>query len=556
MCQLLYAYCLVCVNVKLTCSNQTKKGSKTTIMATQASSVRENIINVFGAKQISSLIDVSVTEPNEVILEEYGLKLLTKQIMTFSFECFISSVSHGSGRSASDRQFYYVNSRPCELTKVTKLVNEIYRQFNANQYPFVYLNILIERNHIDINVTPDKRQIFLDNEKLVLATLKSSLLDAFKDFPSTYTLQNLNVTKNINKTNEDKSKAVKRTLVKDKETLQESFLNCFKKKIKKNESEVAICNNSFINDDNVAIKNNTCSSPLSNQIPNVESEVVAKDIVLFEIQNTENTNKTEKYSILQGTLVPSNIYKESKNITSNEIQNLKVNECKSIREAEHDENIDKDPRSPNNNLKNTGYLEDTQNDSKNIKSLMNLISSNKKYIQEKEKNNSFPKCNKMAVINTSFEIIQDNIKRKLRICDKTLKNENAVRFRSQINPDSNAQAEQELQKQITKNKFQEMKIVGQFNLAFIIAQLENDLFIIDQHASDEKYNFEQLQMNTTLETQILVKYKLLFNLISKHYIYLYFSPKELHLTAANESLLIDNEDIFKKNGFVFSIDPT
>lgn len=34
-----------------------------------------------------------------------------------------------------------------------------------------------------------------------------------------------------------------------------------------------------------------------------------------------------------------------------------------------------------------------------------------------------------------------------------------------------------------------------------------------------------------------------------------FSPKPLELTAANESLLIDNEDLFRKNGFSFKIDP-
>ena len=36
-----------------------------------------------------------------------------------------------------------------------------------------------------------------------------------------------------------------------------------------------------------------------------------------------------------------------------------------------------------------------------------------------------------------------------------------------------------------------MKVIGQFNKGFIIAQLDDDLFIVDQHASDEKFNFEK-----------------------------------------------------------------
>lgn len=49
-----------------------------------------------------------------------------------------------------------------------------------------------------------------------------------------------------------------------------------------------------------------------------------------------------------------------------------------------------------------------------------------------------------------------------------------------------------------------MEVIGQFNLGFIIAKLNSDLFIIDQHAADEKYNFETLQQATRLKPQKLV----------------------------------------------------
>jgi DNA mismatch repair ATPase MutL len=35
--------------------------------------------------------------------------------------------------------------------------------------------------------------------------------------------------------------------------------------------------------------------------------------------------------------------------------------------------------------------------------------------------------------------------------------------------------------------FPRMRVVGQFNLGFILAELEGDLYILDQHACDEKY---------------------------------------------------------------------
>lgn len=56
----------------------------------------------------------------------------------------------------------------------------------------------------------------------------------------------------------------------------------------------------------------------------------------------------------------------------------------------------------------------------------------------------------------------------------------------------------------SKDMFKYMEIIGQFNLGFIITKLKSDLFIIDQHATDEKYNFEMLQQNTVLKGQRLI----------------------------------------------------
>ncbi len=32
-----------------------------------------------------------------------------------------------------------------------------------------------------------------------------------------------------------------------------------------------------------------------------------------------------------------------------------------------------------------------------------------------------------------------------------------------------------------------MKVIGQFNLGFIIAEVDEELYILDQHACDEKF---------------------------------------------------------------------
>ncbi|KAI5293281.1 hypothetical protein KEM52_005688 [Ascosphaera acerosa] len=100
---------------------------------------------------------------------------------------------------------------------------------------------------------------------------------------------------------------------------------------------------------------------------------------------------------------------------------------------------------------------------------------------------------------------------------------------------------------VTKEDFSRMKVVGQFNLGFILAVRpgrrlsdgtagKDELFIIDQHASDEKYNFERLQAETVVQTQRLVR------------------PKILDLTAVEEETIIDNLPMLEKNGFVVDVD--
>ncbi|GMF31768.1 unnamed protein product [Phytophthora fragariaefolia] len=93
-----------------------------------------------------------------------------------------------------------------------------------------------------------------------------------------------------------------------------------------------------------------------------------------------------------------------------------------------------------------------------------------------------------------------------------------------------------LQRVLKKEDFKRMEVLGQFNLGFIIGKLDNDLFIIDQHASDEKYNYETLQQTTVMHQQPLVR------------------PLILELTAGEEMVILDHLDVFAKNGFTFLVD--
>ena len=112
-------------------------------------------------------------------------------------------------------------------------------------------------------------------------------------------------------------------------------------------------------------------------------------------------------------------------------------------------------------------------------------------------------------------------------------------------------AEERLSLNVSKGDFSRMKVVGQFNLGFILAtrypytnrtdesappRVDDELFIIDQHASDEIYNFERLQAQTVVQNQRLVV------------------PRTLELTAIEEEIIMENAEALEKNGFSVEVD--
>jgi DNA mismatch repair protein PMS2 len=234
MVQIIQAYCLVNEKVRIKCTNQDGNKARTTVVnSLGGSTVKDNITNVFTANQAAALIplkpailksgiqsDTSMianeTADGELVLTQEDVDNLN--LSRFQLDGWISSCEHGKGRSTKDRQYYYVNSRPCDPDKISKMVNETYRKYNPSQYPFVFLNVKLNKQEIDVNVTPDKRQIFISNEKIMLLALKKALLNTFGTIPSTFKHQNLDISKSFRQPMANSTKLEK--------SLDESNLDC------------------------------------------------------------------------------------------------------------------------------------------------------------------------------------------------------------------------------------------------------------------------------------------------------------------------------------------
>eukprot|EP00300_Choanocystis_sp_HF-7_P004889 c13763_g1_i2.p1 GENE.c13763_g1_i2~~c13763_g1_i2.p1 ORF type:complete len:547 (+),score=92.21 c13763_g1_i2:390-2030(+) len=171
---LLQSYAIVNDNVRLTCTHYPQAGSKTLCITTAgAKTMRENIASVFGTKQAGQLLPLQGSTPDGSV----------------SFDGFVSKIEQGCWRSSPDRQFTYLNSRPVDLPKLTREINAVYRSFFSNtssHMPVLFLNVKVPTDAFDVNVTPDKRKVFLHNEDELCELIKQTLETMYQPSRFTY----------------------------------------------------------------------------------------------------------------------------------------------------------------------------------------------------------------------------------------------------------------------------------------------------------------------------------------------------------------------------------
>ncbi|NWU78964.1 PMS2 endonuclease, partial [Onychorhynchus coronatus] len=577
MVQLLQAYCIVSKGVRINCTNQVGQGRKSCVISTAGSaSLKENIGAVFGQKQLQSLIPFVQLPPSEAVCEEYGLNAADMPPNLYRITGFISRCDHGVGRSATDRQFFFINQRPCDPAKVVKIVNEVYHLHNKHQYPFVVLNIGVDSECVDINVTPDKRQILLQEEKFLLAIIKTSLMEMFGS-----EVNKLNVNQKLldiagrTKTLPEETEKPQVEMLSDSETespsregkrtmtlarLRESFSlhqtpECNFQSPKKVKQQHSSPRQMLLD---CTVSTGKTPKAVLNKEPEgcrkMDSKVSVPSRYLRKLEDNSDSGFCSISESDAGCSTPEagSCINSERAINSEEefcsteeqLQNAGCSK-KSLdcdvqvlgTEPESDQGNDWTDQSKFSQEANSSSPGVKRFKSRNFKSKAEDLEAGKYPEVKNTCVDVLVEVKKKTVpLEFSMKVLAEKVKKVIQQQQKRTETENYRRFKAKISPGDNKVAEDELRKEISKEMFAKMEIIGQFNLGFIITKLNSDLFIIDQHATDEKYNFEMLQQHTVLQGQKLIV------------------PQNLNLTAVNETVLIENLEIFKKNGFDFVID--
>ncbi|RXG67168.1 Mismatch repair endonuclease PMS2 [Armadillidium vulgare] len=475
-----------------------------------------------------------------------------------------------------------------------RVVNDIYHRYNKHQFPMVVLNIKMQEEDVDINVTPDKRQILIGREKHLLATIKSTLINLYEKIPSTLDIRNFGITKTSSPklkieelsnpsspsspNNPKKLSSLMQRFSRTPTSSPVNFDSPFSPSggLKRPMSPLA---NIQANKKQMKLQDYSCRINGNS----VNTETVSSDLLSSENKATEEgldvsisedfmpleIDESESQNDIPQELLSSDNTDENKVVSNHNLSTFAEKE-------NHEPNLRKETPSSKFKARDIHCKTDNfLNTLKAKKKFFSESSTNKKQAEEKIDNHEIilieDNTNKSPTSeNYSLEVCAEVLKPKIiyddnskcdmkrlsevksknipfsldhvrkRLHNKKLsdsnKNELFRKFRAQISPTDNKTAEEELKREISKESFSFMEIIGQFNLGFMITRLHSDLFIIDQHATDEKYNFETLQKTCVMQNQKLI------------------IPQALELTAANEGILLDNIEIFTKNGFSFQID--
>eukprot|EP00070_Physeter_catodon_P017964 XP_023977422.1 mismatch repair endonuclease PMS2 isoform X1 [Physeter catodon] len=524
MVQVLHAYCIISAGVRVSCTNQVGQGKRQPVVCTSGgSSMKENIGSVFGQKQLQSLIPFVQLPPSDTVREEYGLSPSQALRNLFCISGFISHCAHGVGRSSTDRQFFFINRRPCDPAKVSRLVNEVYHMYNRHQYPFVVLNISVDLGHLikRHSAELEKPMPGKQDDPAPLRTRGEEKRAA--------TISRLREAFSLRHTVENKSRGPKATDPRRISPRQKSSTPF-------PSASGPLCSWKHISEPQEEGMTST-QGPCDPMVRVDTEEGWGHSSASAGSEEGSSTPKTGSHPSSDHVASSPKDGFSQENVES--LEKLPETDHRLWRTSCHLDHEESDSRprvllqptplsSPNaKRFKKEGVPLNPDVPPESVKT-QNALASELDVAVEINK--------KIVPLDFSMSYLAKRIK---QLCQQEQQREggqNYRKFRAKICPGENQAAEDELRKEISKTMFAEMEIIGQFNLGFIITKLNADIFIVDQHATDEKYNFEMLQRHTALQGQRLI------------------APQTLNLTAVNEAVLIENLEIFRKNGFDFVID--
>lgn len=94
-----------------------------------------------------------------------------------SFMCRIEGLVSNpyNERGYREMEYFYINKRPIsKVQKFKNAISAIFSHFSSKSKPSFILNLTMNYDHIDVNISPDKRSAYIYSEDYIIRTFKVS----------------------------------------------------------------------------------------------------------------------------------------------------------------------------------------------------------------------------------------------------------------------------------------------------------------------------------------------------------------------------------------------
>lgn len=544
--------------------------------------------SVFGKNGSQGLLPIEVEVSPEVKIEGH--------ISDFLFGC--------GGRSSTDRQFLYVNKRPVSNKNVSKVINEVFRLFNNAQFPMYILNIAVQPDLVDVNLTPDKTKVLLNQEAALAELIRDALTEFYNnqrgivipkgEFGDVTQIYETDLT-NGKPVKEDEPELVQVAESCESKRRRVHTLSEVRhfKEIDSVEEELEVAEEGAedpaeeqanLAADDEAEYPEEDSRGLEEEREETDDEPNVSELERSSFVRVENLNDEVRRSDARLSLSMAHVPLQSTTIGDFEVTEivlsppanpLFVDEAVEESKDEHNSGIESEEdgiliedasqvveevsSNPSHavemDVDETGVLTDEESPSALQTPASQLLQFKNDQTEPTDNYgvNFFPVSDNTAETTVSIGEHKDlwlprqktadslhATKNDLDTLDWTFRDSppKVSKLRSSkeavpIVDDVTQQNSEGLARYIvSKSDFLRMKVIGQFNLGFILVRSPDDnVFIVDQHASDEKFNFERLTNLFVPTGQVLIQ------------------PLTVELSAIDEILVGEKMMTFRNNGF-------
>ena len=547
---------------------QGKNGARQTVLQCRAScsslngegrnknGFRDRVASVFGARAAESVFEIDFCLEREKSIDEIEVEEDEDEDYRFgrckgwvSLPGLENKIT--SARASADRQFFYVNGRPVDYPKIAKTLNETFRAYTATMtnanYPSCALNFEVPKHLVDVNVSPDKRTVMFTNEHDVLMYFRNGIKKSFehaaggngergsadglvRNFRATGV--DLSQVPNAPAEHADAMVGTPNGMTidsKDFEVVDDD-----------DNGEDVNATPALLPMPPIKIKMEDLEEPTRVSAGAPTQQQQQRDLQAFGFTRT-STHATPRRNVAVINKIAAEIASVENTVTKFQSLPETYKERAVALPSDSDDDAkdeDFDPFAMKSTLagKNASKKRKAIEEAAATEAEENEIEND----TDGEKENNFERrsSQQREALKVQFNIDAVRAKRFKREKRLALEREKKASVDAELLKEAslhnqdNAAATNALIRRFDKSEFAKVRVVGQFNLGFIIVVRDKtDVFIVDQHASDEIYNFERLQKMTTLNKQPLIQ------------------PQRLELSPAEEQIARSNEKTFLMNGF-------